>query len=521
MASISTNVDLGRVSAVVGYGIEATLEGIGLGFLPQSIGIPAQADTVNESTAPSVLSFTSSKEVGDEFGYGSQAYQIARILRPKSGDVLGGIPTKILKVAAAGGGAAKVITTTVSGTATGNATHYLKVNGRTQLDGDSYAFSVETGDTASEVATKMASAMNAVLGCPMTGSTSTADFIATADSVGAFTDEYNVEVLTQGNAVGMSYATVSTASGSGVPSISTALGNIGDEWVTMIVNGFGSEETILDALEDFNGDANTKTGRYDATIFKPCVAFFGDNNVSLLTESSEGAGDGITEITDTPTGRKSEMTNVFCPAPNSKGTAAEAAANMCVLYAPLAQSTPNVDPIGLSYPDMPIDSDTDIGDFADVAKRDQIVKIGGSTVKLVSGLYNVVDLVTTYHPDNEPQTAVLFRWVRDVVGVDFNFRYAYKLLEEIYVVGKTIVQPGESSATGTISTNRWKSILASQYGPSLVDNALMADLSYFIESLNVQIGESNPNRFETNFKAKRTGTARVLDTTNQTTFNFG
>jgi len=191
-----------------------------------------------------------------------------------------------------------------------------------------------------------------------------------------------------------------------------------------------------------------------------------------------------------------------------------------LIYAAIAQNTPQSDPLGRTYPDMP--TAADIGDFSNPTNRESIVRVGGSTVKVNSSKYEIVDLVTTSHPDDEPQTAVLFRWVRDLVGVDWNMKYMYTLLYDIYVKGKTLISDASiSSAADTISPKRFKGVLNTQYFPVAEDKGLIVDQAFSKASLQVQIGESNPNRLEAAFGTKRSGTARVGSTTNETQFNFG
>lgn len=506
MASISTAVSLDRVSAIVGYEIEAVLEGIAAGNLPQRVAILAEANNANQSGLPEQINFTAASEVGSVMGYGSPAHSIARILRPLSGDVLGGIPTIVYPVAEAGGAVAKAVTYQISGTATANATHFLRVNGRTTLDNQIYQFSVETGDGAAQISQKMIDAINGVLGAPAAGTLSTNDAVFTAKWRGISSDELDVEVDTNGNAAGLTYTLSATVNGTGVPSLTTALGLFGDDWNTLVINGIGPESTILDALEAFNGRPDQGTGRYVSTTFKPFTAFTGTKDSTVAN---------ITTLADA---RKNEVTNSFVPIPNSKAFTWEAAANLVFVYAKTAQDNPHTDPIGQILNDVP--GVTNAGDFADPSKRDQIVKLGCSTVKLNAGKFEIVDLVTTSHPDDEPPTAVLYRWVRDWV-CNMNIRYKYLLLENINVEGKTILESGsQSTATNTISPVRWRGIL-NGLADQLEQEAIIASADFMKESIQVGIGQSNPNRLETSFRVELTGTARVLSTTSQFTFNFG
>lgn len=509
MTAISTAIETGRVSAIVGYEIKGILEGIQAGNLPQRIAVLAEANTANQVGLPPELSFTTAKEVGDIYGYGSPAHIIARILRPNSGDILGGIPTVVYPVLEAGGATVSTITIGITGTASKNTTHRVRLSGRDQLDGDVYSFAIAKDDTGTEITPKILNAVNNILGAPAIVTNVADDAVFTSKWKGISSAEMNIIIETDGDSAGLTYSEDANTPGAGLGSTATALASFGDNWNTIVINAVGADTATLDALEAFNGNPNDKSGRYAATVFKPFVALFGDNSLTTLS--------GATTKTD---GRKNEVTNVLCPAPNSTGFSFEAAANVALIYGKIAQDTPHNDPLGRLYPDMP--TAEDIGEFSDASKRDQIVKVGSSTVKLNSNQYEIIDLVTTSHPDDEPQTAVLFRWVRDLVGVDWNIRYRYLLLENININGKTLISDTSiSSASGTISPKRWKGILTTSLFPGLEDDALIVDQGFSKESLNVEIDGDNTNRFNTIFKTKRSGIARVLSTTNQALFNFG
>lgn len=508
MTVISTSIDENRVSAIVGYAIEPSLDGVKAGNLPQRIGVFAEANALNQVGLPASINFTEAKEVADICGYGSPAYHIARILRPVSGDVLGGIPTVIYPIEQAVAGTAKVLTTTVTGTATATVEHEMIISGRNQVDGASYKYVVEKDDTPTLIAAKMKDAANIVLGCPGIGTSLVADFVLTGKWKGATNNEMNITINTNGNSAGLTYAVVITSAAAGTPTIADALVAIGEKWDTLLVNGIGSDSSILDALEVFNGNPNDKDGRYLPSVFKPLVAYFGDNSITTVA--------GITAITDA---RKDENTNKHSPAPNSTGFSFEAAANDVMVYAPVAQSTPHRDIVGLTYPDMP--TAEDIGDYASPTKREQMVRVGGATVKVNNNKYEIVDPITTYHPTSEPATSTFFRFVRDIVGVDWNVKYSYALQEEIHVVGKTIIPDTSSSqVVGTISAKRWKGILFG-LADDLEARALIADAAFMKTSIQAQQGTTNTNRFETAFSTQRTGIARVNSTSNKILFKFG
>lgn len=515
--SLSTAVNQQQVSAISGYQVKLTLAGLQAGVNPQAIVVLGQKSTANETSTVAQLDATTATEVASEYGYNSQLYAAARILRPYSGNKLGSIPTIFIPVAEPAGATARTITFSTTGTPTKTVTHYLKINGRR------YGYVVAKDATATEISQAMIDAANNALGSTVIGTLSTADAVFTVGWKGESGNDVNIEIEFDDN-VGLTYTPV-VVDGAGAQTsqnIQDALALFGDRWITLVVNCFGLESTVLDELELFNGNPNDAIGRYEPTVFKPFLAFFGDSKVKYLEESSVGAGDGATEILDS---RAAECTNSFCPSPGSKGLGLEAAANRVFSYAPILQNTPHQDAYltGIPDADMPYDEGTDIGDFADPTKRDLLVKLGCSTVTVSGGKYKTIDFVTSYHPEDEPDTATLFRWVRDIAGCHWNYKYLSLLLKELYQKGRTIVDDGEEdliTVSDTISPSQWKTIMLTVFAPAMIQNALMVDFDHFKESLACQRGDANPNRLEDAFSTKIPGVVRVSSTTNNAVFNF-
>lgn len=282
------------------------------------------------------------------------------------------------------------------------------------------------------------------------------------------------------------------------------MSQIDNIWCQHIVNGFGSDSDILDDLETINGNPILMTGRYKPDVFKPFVSYFGDPSKTSLAD--------VTSLVDS---RKDECTNVFCPTPGSKGTCYEASANFAYAYVPVAQNSPHSDIIGVKLSDMPSSVSTNIGEFVDSDKRDQIVKVGSSTVTLNNGKYEIQDFVTTSHPDDELPTSVTFRYVSDLVGSQWNIKYLHKYLENIYVKGKTIVSDSAEliKVDNVTSPNRWKAVLMSLFAPTLEQNGLIESATDLINSLRIKQDETNKQRLNTIFSTRTPGKARVMSTT--------
>lgn len=502
--AISNAVGTERVERVVGYKLTKGNFSNTTPNLPQRIAILAEANTANQgSLSTDATEITTAQQAGELYGYGSPIYNIMRILRPVSGGGIGGIPTIVYAQAEAVGATAAVRDLTPVGTATGNGTHTVVINGRGSVDGEKYDFTIASGDTPAAIVTKIITAVNNVLGAPVIATNGTGKVTLTAKWAGLTSEDLDVSVETNGVDVGVTYAVVSAATGAGSPSVTAALNTFGEDWNTFVINSYGS--VAFADLEAFNGvsDPTLPTGRYQGIIMKPFVALYGDttDDPSVLTSA-----------------RKNEMTNAACPAPFSKGWDYEAAANGVLIAARIAQDTPHLDSNGKTYADMPIPADGNIGSMVSYDFRDSIVKKGSSTVTLNAGRYQIESLVTTYHPDGEipPQ----FRYVRNLM-LDFNVRFTYYLLEQINVVDKAIAADDDVvSVSGVIKPKSWKQIVDNML-TDLGKRSLIADVSFAQESIEVGISTINPDRLETFFKYKRTGVARISSTTAEAGFNFG
>lgn len=506
MSVISDAVTLDRVSRIIGYKLTTGNFATTTPNLPQRIAILAEANEANQtdlSTDP--YQIITATDAGKKYGYGSPIHMIARILLPKFGGGVAGIPVWVYPQAKAIGATTKQIEITPSGVATGNGTHYVIIAGRDGIDGDYYAFNVTEGDTTADITAKISDCVNAVLVCPM--SADNTDYVASLESKwsGLTAEDITVRVDVGNNDLGIEY-TVDNAiqAGSGTPSISAALAAFQNNWNTIVVNSYGTQSTIMSTLENFNGipDPETPTGRFQGLVMKPFVAITG----TTVEDPSS--------ITDS---RKLNVTIALAPAPLSEGLPLEAAANMAVLQANVAQNSPHLDVEGKSYPDMP--TPDSIGLMSDYNYRDAFVKKGCSTVDLVADKYVVQDFVTTYHPDGE--TPPQFRYVRNLYSVDMNVRYGYYLLEQVNVVDHVIANDADQvSATKIIKPKQWKQILKG-YALDLADRAIIVDPSFLVASLRVGIGTTNPDRLETFFRYKRSGVVRIASTTAEAGFNFG
>jgi phage tail sheath gpL-like len=499
MSTISTAVGLERRSRVSGYKIKKGFFSNDTQNLPQIIAVFGEANKANQSgLSTDKREVTSAKEAAELYGYGSPIHRIMRILRPISGDGVGGIPTIVFPQISDVDAGLTVREWTVTGSATANATHYVVVNGRDTIDFQTSSFSVVAGDTPTVIAGKMVDAVNSVLASPVDASNNLGVVRFQSKWGGLTSTEINISIDFGNNNAGVSYSQTNSEDGSGTVSLADSFNQFGDDWYTTVVNPYADK---LGEFEAFNGfpDEDAPTGRYNGLIFKPFMAYFG---------SVESDKDDLASITNDED-RVNQVTNVLCPAPGSLGFTFEAAANVVALFSRIAQDSPHLDVNNKSYPDMPTPANGIIGDMSDYNNRDFLVKKGCSTVILENGAYKIQDLVTTYHPDGE--TPLQYAYARNL-NLDWNVSDAYRTLETIRLKDKTLIQDGQiSEVSGTVKPKEWKAVLFDLF-EDLANRALINDPQFSKDSLLVKISSTNPNRFETFFRYKRTGIARIEST---------
>jgi phage tail sheath gpL-like len=505
---MSDAVTLDRISKIVGYKLTKGDFRVSSPNLPQRIAILAEANTANQTQAladEAGRELTTSQQAGELYGYGSPMHQIMRILRPINGGGLQ-IPIIAYPQEEADSATAKTITITPSGTATQSGTHQIVINGRNGVDGGSYDLNIVSGETAAQIAVKIEDIVNNVLGAPVTANEDTGVTTLTAKWSGLTSNLINVSINTGEVSLGITYAIANGTSGAGTPSVVPALSAFNENWNTIVINSYGFVSATLNELEAYNGKAdNTNpTGRWQGEVFKPFIA------ISGTVLSDETALKALTS------GRLNEMTIATAVAPNSKGLPLEAATNVAYLFAQKAQNTPHLDIQSDIYPDMP--TPEIIGDLSDKDVRDRVVKAGCSTVELSGGKYKVVDFVTTYHPVGEvpPQ----FRYPRNI-NIDWNIRYGYLLKEATNVMDHVIAGDNDVvTASKVVKPKQWIQILQN-YAEDLARRALITDVPFMQNSITVEVSSINPDRLETFFRYKRTGTARISSTTAEAGFNFG
>lgn len=502
MGAISTAIGLERISRTSGYNIKKGFFDNNTPNLPQVVAILAEANWANQNTITTdPREITTADEAGQVYGYGSPIHQIMRILRPSGGTGIGGIPTVVFPQLSGHDATPFQKVYRLDGSPTKNTTHSVRIGGRENLDFKTYSFSLIKDEDLQSLAQRICNTVNNVLNCPVTAEyDGGVGFKFITKWCGDTANQTRIEFNLNGDAAGVTYLLQNQEGGSGTVDISDALNSFGNVWYTSVINSYG--ETFFDILEQFNGvpSALQPTGRYEGSMFKPFMSFFG---------STKHKKDELAHITHRQESIE-QVTHVLCPAPLSEGFPWEAAANVVRLFARTMQDSPEIDINGQSYPDMPVPSNGVIGDMSVYDNRDYLVKKGCSTVILDKGVYKVQEIVTTYHPEGENPWQ--YSYCRNL-NLDWNVADSYKILENNKLKDKVLVRDEQATdSMYAIKPKEWKAICFDLFD-DLAKSALINDPDFSKKSLKVQVSQDNPNRFETFFRYKRTGIARIESTT--------
>jgi phage tail sheath gpL-like len=453
-------------------------------------------------------------EALEEYGI-CPATILMRILKPSTGGGFRGpvdvFPIEDADGASAGGGS---ITPTASAAATSSNTHYVKFNGRKSIEGRFCSFVVTKDDTIADICDTITAAIQGFLHSPVapTDDTTKVDLVATWKGISA--NQIKIEIDTNDDDCGITYAVVDIGSAptaaTGDAEIDDALSNFGETWYTKVINVFGT--STFETFETFNGAPNPETGgtgRWINTVMKPFVAYAGtvlDSQTSLkaITENKE-----------------EDLTNELCPAANSDAYEFEVAAAWVVELVARQNNNPALSVLDVTLKDIPGPADGDTGDFKDVDIRDDLVKNGVSTSIFNGSRYVIKSAITFRRPDSQPPTMIDFKFDRDIC-LDMNIKYNYRLLENTYLVGKTLAKDSDvvNSDAPVIKPKDWLSIVLDM-ARNLVKKAWLADYDYSKDNTSVAISSANPNRIDTIFNYKITGVARVMTATVYKSFNIG
>lgn len=466
--------------------------------LPQQIGILAQGATASAGYSLSPRKITSAAEAAAVYGFGSPIHLAARELFPAVGGGVGSIPVTVFSLNDAGGGVAAVGTITPAGIAAAGS-YIVRISGIL-----SAPFTNLAGDNVATQVASLVAAINAILDMPVIA-TNTGPGTActlTAKWKGATGNEIKIEILDSATltpALASVFTVVNPTTGATDPTVTTALGGIGGDWITLLINSFhGTNTTVLDAIQT-KGEA-----RWDQQVRRPFVSFCGNDESVLAT------------ATATTAARKTDRINCQLVSPGSVHLPVQIAAAQVREIAKVADDNAPTDYGSRRVTTLIPGADSVQWDYA---TRDAAVKAGCSTVQTKDGVVNISDVVTMYHPDGEIPPA--YRYVVDII----------KLMQVYYNVELEFAQPAWDGAPlipdgqPTTNPNARKPSSAKAAMNRIIDAlglaAIISDPATAKASTVANINGTNPKRLDMSTSIQLSGNTNIISIDLNFGFFFG
>ena len=319
----------------------------------------------------------------DRYGRGSMLAVMAEAAF-RSGAI--GYEVYALPVADDGSAVAASGDIAVTGSATAAGTLALTVAG-VEVD-----VSVSSGDDATTVGDAIEAAINAKLDLPVTAANTTGTVAVTARFAGAAGNQISMDINRSASDETPAGLTVTVdanlSSGATNPTLTTALGNLGDTWYTEIVSPY-LDDTSLTAIESAGAT------RMGPTVKRPFIAFVGytDTQANLLTALDD---------------RNSEFT-AYVPVHGSPTTAFEIAAAAGGWWGRKQVSNVGRPVYGDRIPGVRAGDDNDLT----YSQRDTSVKAGGSYTLNSGSSVLFGDVVSTRTETDAGVATTSYRFVSD------------------------------------------------------------------------------------------------------------
>jgi phage tail sheath gpL-like len=306
-----------------------------------------------------------------------------------------------------------------------------------------------------------------------------------------------IEVI--GPSYGVVFAVTAMAGGLVDPTVDAALGQIGNVWETMVLNGLPvANTTALDAYKNFG------EGRWGQTVKKPLVVFTG------TTHTTPELASAVSSV------RKTDRINSLLVAPGSPNLPVVVAARQLARIAVVANENPPTDYCAQAVESI-VPGDDSI-QWDDI-KRNQAIKAGCSTIEVRDGVVYIGDVVTFYAPTGEDPPA--YRDVVDIVrlqNIIFN-------IDSIFSQKQWAAAPLIPDFQPTVNANARKPAQAKAAMASMVDKlglaAILSDPAASKKLITAVISSINPKRLDVDVPVWLSGNSKIKSTTLRFSFFFG
>ena len=499
MAVISTAVPAGAVASVFGNQFNYVNLREGLAGLPQVIAIFGTFDPLKTAVvADEPIRVFTEVEAGEKFGFGFPVHLAARQVLRKSGIVPVFVFPIDEAVAAVAADGSILVVAAAGATSSGTISVYV--------GGQRVPVTIAKDTAATDIETAITAAINAALNLPVTA---LVDGVVpeqsniTSKYLGAIADDITLAInLTEAEKDatpgGVSFTITALSSGAGVPAVATALGNMGDDWYTYIVNTLGPDTSSMAEFATYNEDS-----RWDTLVNKFFRAFYGSVD-DLAT---------ITAITDA---LPLDRTNGAIASPGAYSLPLEFAALAVGQMAARNQNNPPQPYTGLMLDGLLPAISADQWTYT---QRDSAVKAGCSTTILEDGVVKLEDIVMHYHKTGEEPPA--YRWAVDIAKLaewayNVNLVFAGANWRGKILVDNTdiVVNPDARRPLDAVAE-----IFKLADGASFA--AIITRPGFTKENTAASIDVANPNRLNITTLIVLSGATRIISLTTNFGFNFG
>jgi len=496
---ISTAIPTNRLASVSGYKIEKGNFGATSQVLPQNVLVISTGNLA--SNTPDKIRITSAKQAAELYGYGTSLHRSFLKMYPESGeDVMKGVPTYAMAATVdVPGGSPSLYSErdlSFNGSVTKDQTVTVYINNETSFGNGKLEYFIKAGEAFNDMVQFFADTINGWLNVPCTAASvgGTLQLVSKTIANGASPFDHRAET----NVIdgGITFGITGSNPDVSASLVQSQLDQISQDWHTIISCPIW---TLIPDLEELNGNQEDGTGNYSPSNFKPFAAFSASKNPGDITAQAS---------------TRKELSTTFVMSQPYGLPIDEITVSYAIVASVLFNQSPHLDVSGQTI-QAPSLSSTDEYFNSSYDNRDYNVKNGISTSVWNGTSWTIEDLVSTYHPDGE--NPFQFSYLRNLI-IDWNIKFGYDALEKLYVRNHVIVKSGQTvSASKTVSPEQWKAILYG-YWDELADRALITEPEFSKAGTFVEVDPTNPNRFNTLARYKRSGFARIESTTVQTGF---
>lgn len=424
----------------------------------------------------------SAAEIGERYGYGSPLHLAARQLFPVTGRGAS-FPVTFYPQAEADDAVQATGSVALTGTAgeTGS--------GKIIIGGVTTEFAVVKGDNASAILGKIKDAIDGVLHMPVTAGV-VADGSLSLTSKAAGTVGNLITITVDADISGLTFESTEMTSGAVDPDVEDSLASMGDVWETAVLSCYPYNNTDrLDKYMQFGFD------RWGDLNKKPLIVYSGctDDYATRTAVTDNRPVDYINALIVSVGSR--ELPYVVAAKAMVDDILTTADSNPAQGYKGLLA--------GLHCGDDSVQETYSV--------RNQSVKKGSSTNIKVGSIAELNDIITMYHPVAEGDTPSR-RYVVDLIKL-MNVVYNVRLImESDDLKGAPLVNDDTVTSNKAAVQPKTIKTMFLNLARNLADKAIIQDVEFTKDNLEVDIDSSNPKRLNVAFPVKLSGNVEVTST---------